>query len=528
MNLFSKCICPSLPRLFAAVCCIGFLFAQVARAQTPSIQVMFNTKGISSLSYQGNQLLSNGAPKVKRVDLSNYESVMTPGSTMPSSTLVNSKLGQVTNKYTWGTVTSVYKTSGARLQMTVTITNTSSRVISGLLLQLLELKLPGGSKGFDLGFRRAHNVEEPSVVSVSYPKGIISLVNEQMARPLYIGFPASIDEKNITAVYPVLVANTADPVFPRKSPQFTNMWLDFPNIERPIYPGASDTYNLSLRFGSQNATVAQVAGDALNRFAAAYPRTLKWADRRPIGMLFMGGVERVSATDPHGYYIQTTADIKTPEGIAEFKQRMMALATSTISNLKAMNCQGVVFWDLEGYMFPAVYIGDPRNLPPEMAASIDDFMKAFRDAGFRVGLTLRPQYPNRMLYSDVVSQTQVLNPTFLLEEKVKYAKEHWQCSLFYVDSDCNFDEYGKYNDEAAYRVLPATVFEKVAKDNPDVLIMPEHENTRYYAYTAPYNELRQGYTGTPPMVSRVYPMPSASFASRTARLKSVGTTWWPG
>ena len=55
----------------------------------------------------------------------------------------------------------------------------------------------------------------------------------------------------------------------------------------------------------------------------------------------------------------------------------------------------VIVWDLEGQEKPHCisYVGDPRKLPqvaPEMDRFADAFMKKFRDAGFRTGLTLRP------------------------------------------------------------------------------------------------------------------------------------------
>lgn len=47
--------------------------------------------------------------------------------------------------------------------------------------------------------------------------------------------------------------------------------------------------------------------------------------------------------------------------------------------------------------------------------------------------------------------------------------------------------------------------QKIAAEFPDVLLIPEHSTPRYYAYTAPYKELRQGYTSTEPGISAMYP-----------------------
>jgi len=49
------------------------------------------------------------------------------------------------------------------------------------------------------------------------------------------------------------------------------------------------------------------------------------------------------------------------------------------------------------------------------------------------------------------------------------------------------------------------VAETLAKDKVTVLLMPEHKNLRYFAYTAPQAEIRQGYASTPEQMRRVYP-----------------------
>lgn len=485
-----------------------YLLPTCAAKQTSgtALHVAFTDKGVTSLKYQGVELLANGVLQVKHLTLSNFEGVGYTTTATPRHTRIVLAKRTITQDYSWGSVSCVYAIQDNRLLMTVNVSNTSKRIISGILLQPLALRFPQGINGFDQGFRRAHNVEEPSAVGIDAKNAVVALVNEQFGEPLYIGFPASVNEKDPRAIYPVLISTTADAVFPRKSPQYPNMWLDFPNIDRPIYPGRSDTFNLSLRFAPAGTAMTKIAGDIYHKFADAYPRTVKWADRRPLGMIFFGGSElRDPKVSPRGFYIATQHDINTPEGRAEFKQKLLESADRAVKVLKSLNCQGVLIWDIEGYEFPATYIGDPRDLGPEMDEAIDAFMQKFRDAGLRVGVTLRPQYAGRMLYSNSVQQAQLVYPERILEDKIAYAKKRWGCSMFYVDSNSNFYEFGRANDEAAYRILPATVFETVAKANPDILLIPEHENTRYYAYTAPYNELRQGYTGTPEMVKRVYP-----------------------
>ncbi len=60
--------------------------------------------------------------------------------------------------------------------------------------------------------------------------------------------------------------------------------------------------------------------------------------------------------------------------------------------------QGIIIWDLEGQEFiqPTTYVGDPRVLSqgyaPEMDATADQLFAVFRNAGLKVGITLRPNY----------------------------------------------------------------------------------------------------------------------------------------
>ncbi len=54
--------------------------------------------------------------------------------------------------------------------------------------------------------------------------------------------------------------------------------------------------------------------------------------------------------------------------------------------------------------------------------------------------------------------------------------------------------------------LDVSIIQKVARRlSPDTLLIPEHYNLRYYAYSAPFVELRRGITTTPETVRDVYP-----------------------
>jgi len=85
---------------------------------------------------------------------------------------------------------------------------------------------------------------------------------------------------------------------------------------------------------------------------------------------------------------------------------------------------------------------------------INQFFAVFRNAGFRVGITIRPTqiaFTGDSAPSD--SSTSVANapvqsnpefpPTALevsiLEAKIQYAYNTWGCTIFYLDSNSGFD-----------------------------------------------------------------------------------------
>src|SRR5439155_872632 len=75
------------------------------------------------------------------------------------------------------------------------------------------------------------------------------------------------------------------------------------------------------------------------------------------------------------------------------------------------------------------------------------------------------------------------------------AKQRWGCTLFYVDSTATVS--GAINPD---------VFRAVADAYPDVLLIPENESMRYFAYSAPLNSYQHHkITSTPAGARMVYP-----------------------
>jgi len=274
----------------------------------------------------------------------------------------------------------------------------------------------------------------------------------------------------------------------------------YPFIDRPIYPGASDTFKFSLRFGDKDATRASLAGDILERYRKAFPYELKWTDRRPIAALMIASSETTSESNPRGWLQDKTIDTRTAEGREKFKQRLMQYADGSIAEMKKTNAQGMILWDPEGQEFPHAtsYIGDPRWLPPEMEPLIDAFYKRFSDAGFKVGCCIRPQMPVRPAYGGSVFQMDMRDVEGVMKAKIEAAKKRWGCTLFYVDSNIEDDARGRI-------VHAADIYRRLMKAFPDTLLIPEHDYARHYAYSAPYHEVRGGHFSTPAEVRELYP-----------------------
>ncbi len=231
--------------------------------------------------------------------------------------------------------------------------------------------------------------------------------------------------------------------------------------------------------------------------ATARP-TLHWPDRRPVGALFLASTAHVSASNPRGWFNSPALDVRGAAGAERFRTALLAYADRSIAILKQTNSQGMIVWDLEGEEFPhkTTYIGDPRllaGLAPEQAAAADEFFRRFRDAGLRVGLTVRPQ---QLTFSSggQPHQKNVSDDGRLLLDKIDYARRRWGATLFYIDSN-------------AGPLLPmeASRLRDLARQRPDVLLIPEHHDLRYYSFSAPYASMQRGASTTGRLVRLFYP-----------------------
>src|SRR5206468_12421364 len=110
------------------------------------------------------------------------------------------------------------------------------------------------------------------------------------------------------------------------------------------------------------------------------------------------------------------------------------------------------------------------------------------------GVCIRPQQIAMVDGKPVHQAAEDAHAVQILRERIAYAKQRWGCTLFYVDSTAT-----------AYGSLNPDVFKAVADANPDVLLIPENESMRYFAYSAPLNSyLHHKVSSTPPGARMVY------------------------
>ncbi|MBL8210314.1 MAG: DUF4185 domain-containing protein [Bryobacterales bacterium] len=459
------------------------------RAQSDLVSIAMGQNGLTSLRYGGQEMLASGDFQIGYVGFGESATgPIAPGG--PSvSKHVDTVGRQITWTYPWGSLSVSYAAAGNRMDMVVRIRNTSTASLRSLFLEPFTLRLPAKPAEYDGTIPMlADNLANPSMISLNYGSGVVVACNEDVSRPLMMGFPWALNRPTST-LFPLRVNIAKEAMYP----------AFFPYIERPVPPGGSDEYRLSLRFGPPGATVGTLASDILQRYREVNGFRVNWPDRRPIGALFLSTTDTGWPLNPRGWLLDRTLDVFSASGWEQFRNRIISYADQSVAILRNMNAQGMITWDLEGQQYPHAtsYIGDPTmlgTLAPEMDRIADEYFRKFRDAGLKVGLTIRPQKLFVSPDGRTAEQRETSDPAAVLIEKIRYAKQRWGATMFYIDSN-----------GSTLSPLTIEVMNRVVSAHPDVLLVPEHENARYYSISAPYHELRGGVASTPVEGKSLYP-----------------------
>jgi hypothetical protein len=251
------------------------------------------TTGLTALAYQGQSMLyqGHGSPSFVQVSQVDSSGHTTAASTTASSIVANTSANTVTATYPWGVAKTHYQASANKLLLTITLQNTTAdQTINHLWMFPVGLQFP--ATPVNPSNTAAFNIDAPSSVWYNYGSGSVDLVNEDVLKPLTVGFWQATNPM-ATKWYLMLDTDPGHSVNP-----------NWPVVNRPIGPGASDTYTISIRFGGPGSTEPVLAADIFSLYAATFPRQVRPpVQKKPIASLFVTGKFRPTfPRNPRGWF----------------------------------------------------------------------------------------------------------------------------------------------------------------------------------------------------------------------------------
>jgi hypothetical protein len=389
-----------------------------------------------------------------------------------------------------------------RVYADVTITNRLAIPIQEYYLNLLKLRFPTEVAANDGNPNlRAYNTGSPGIFFANYggakPGAVVcDIESVDASQPLMM----KLERANAAAMEGTLIVMNHHDYEDNGSP-----WVYW-----PVPAGGTVHFRIALRFAGPAPDPNVVCADLFEAFARRYPvmeNIRAWSDRRPIAQVFFVGTNDTNGgRNPRKWFgADDRVDVTTPAGVKRFQSLVFERARAALARMKEMNAQGVITWDMEGAEFPAAtYMGDPakvvtddpaKSVAPEMEGIVDRYFKMYRDAGYRVGVTIRPQEvmierdgSGRILQAwedDDGWHWKTAPPADIqafwqreLEAKIRFARQRWGATLFYIDSN------GDPGSPVSFLVM-----RNLAAEFPDVLLIPEQSTMGYYSAAAPYRQL---------------------------------------
>jgi hypothetical protein len=210
-------------------------------------------------------------------------------------------------------------------------------------------------------------------------------------------------------------------------------------------------------------------------------------------MLVLGTAATNWATNPRGWLLDPTIDVATPAGVAQLKTRILQWADNRVQILLSAKAQGMITWDIEGEMFPHSTTRLRSTVLPQRRPRWRISPTPISNSATPACVGVVCGLSSSACSGVSASQQDVADLTQLLINKINYAKSRWGASIFYMDSN------GGPGDP-----MDPSILQRVSAAIPGVLIIPEHSNLQYYAYTAPYRQINQGYTSAEADARLVY------------------------
>jgi hypothetical protein len=525
---------------------VGKVFADVV-----GVHYALGSNGLSSLTFNGTEFLyyNSGQPKFVYITLDGNGGQISANFPV-RSTSVNIARQTLTNTYDWGMMAIQYATpSNNNLSLRITFTNvTSDKIINQFWFFPLGINMPSPVQNPIP--TSANNIDAPTSIWANYGLGSIDLVNDDIKRPLGVTlWPAESPfvSKCLVSmrVGPLEVGNPSTPPL------------------RPIPPGASDTYTLSLRFGQPGQTESELASDIFRQYNTTYPPKVQPLPRQPIASLFPNSNFQNNpafATNPRGWFNDPTIDVTTVKGTAAFQDRLLKWADGAVTEMRRMGAQGEIIWCIEGQQLPTSYVGDPsqaETLAPELLGVLDQFIKKFTDAGFKTGFTLRTQIHTFYKGTVNVSGNKVtlisgaeFDPAWMTDlepqlamvigqkvyniQSVASSRSLTLATNAETQTNVSYELGQQHNPQDPEPVLrskvqyayqrwgatlfyvdsdanwagnvnPAQMFEDLVAEFPGVVFFPEERSTRDWAYTHPYIDATNNDPEPEYSAAKVYP-----------------------
>ena len=493
----------------AAGACASLVLVVCSCAAQGKLETSFGPKGLERVSYAGEQLLDVDAhPEdefhIWHMRLTDLEGrVRSDGAYGWGETNQGREWDSVSKawryQFPWGTIRAQYRQVGDTLDVKVIENNkpSSGVVFYGATVYPMAMHVSGRVTDAAI----VDSEETPAVSLARWGKVSVAAIVADSNSGIWSGW------QQRGPALQAIVSQTLPDALPASAAR----------RERGLRPGETASFTLSLRFGQETRRVENVAADAFESFAARWPAGATWQDRRLIGTVFLASSPQGEKTRPGGFP-QNPRRYFNDAGLAvrggdTLQRRVLEQATEVVANLKRMQAQGAITWDIEGEQYPqdTSYVCSPdkiAELAPEMEEPVrtgsykglkldDAYFKIIHDAGFRVGICVRPQrfttFADGSARQVSLDRGQVVAE---LKRKIGFAHQRWGATLFYLDSMV----------EADGRTLPAAVLEEVAAAFPDCLLIPEQSTPRSYRMSAPFlSFLFHGDTGSTQWVRALYP-----------------------
>ncbi len=482
----------------------------------------------------------------------------------PASSSFDPAKKELTQKYSWGEIVRAYKIVPNGVDIEITVKNSSPETLCEFQQRLLTLRTPLDSYpactteamffGQGAPAISGEVLSGPVALPLQMDSSVLVASTRETRKPLslvwasdtYIPPAKRVKPEHNDPVARELAAREETALAERGDRWFLNLNIGGDKqlfhekyTSRPIPPGGSDTYQVALRFGRKDAPLANV-DDLLKAYGKANPMAFSWPDRRPILATMIG--DKFPCHWPEG------PTLSKPEGVVstpEFREKLLKGADSFIADLKEMNAQGCIVWNIEGNGPSWLqYVGDPHLVEfmcPEADAVADEFFQKIRDAGFRTGVCLRPSVVDVLPESEFARFKAEEAPSFrnpdnkkfsfyhsyphpkrspadILCEKIAYAKKRWGCTIFYVDTNDGAGFWPTTEEEKQAwpkggdgkpmrynKLLSEDVWIEVLRRHPDVLFVIEHTPLMQYRVNAPYDGWQTPIDGTPAVVRATWP-----------------------